>query len=105
MANLVENGLTHSLKKSPEKKSKKRKGDSEESDKKKKKKEKGKESNLKNAATSALTAKVLNDEKLNAEQRKLGMNANLKSLFTSGSSGPGKNTDFMTRGYTVPVKK
>lgn len=95
--------MTHSLKKSPEKKSKKRKGDSEVSDKKKKKKEK--ESNLKNAATSALTAKVLNDEKLNAEQRKLGMNDNLKSLFSSESSAIGKNNDFMTRGYTVPTKK
>ncbi|KAI9766443.1 MAG: hypothetical protein M1840_006550 [Geoglossum simile] len=58
---------------------------------------------IKNAATASLTAKVLEDEKERNKKRKLGMNDNLKSLFSSGESGTRKDGDFMTRGYSIPA--
>ncbi|KAH0542822.1 hypothetical protein FGG08_002776 [Glutinoglossum americanum] len=58
---------------------------------------------IKNAATASLTAKVLEDEKERIKKRKLGMNDNLKSLFSSGGSVTRKDGDFMTRGYSIPA--
>lgn len=55
---------------------------------------------IKNAATASLTAKVmLEQEELN-KRRKLGLNSNLKSLFSNKDSVvPGSRSgDFMTRG-------
>lgn len=59
---------------------------------------------IKDAATASLTAKVLEHEKERNKRRKLGMNENLKGLFSSGDVGQGaRNGDFMTRGYTIPA--
>ncbi|KAI9850766.1 MAG: hypothetical protein M1838_005099 [Thelocarpon superellum] len=65
---------------------------------------------IKNAATASLTAKVLQDEEERKKRQKLGMNRNLKGLFSNGSngaavSGSGKsgNGDFMNRGFTIPA--
>jgi len=60
---------------------------------------------IKNAATAALTARVLDEQAQISKRRKLGLNDNLKSLFSSDvdSSKP-KSGDFMTRGYSLPKK-
>ncbi|PYH43414.1 uncharacterized protein BP01DRAFT_358668 [Aspergillus saccharolyticus JOP 1030-1] len=63
-------------------------------------------STIKNAATAMLTARVLEEEKEKKKRRRLmGNNDNLSSLFTkeSGQDGMSKNTDFMTRGFTLPA--
>lgn len=106
---LVERGLTHSLKKPPDKKSKKRKsgpadanGAAEANPSKPKK---TKEAGIRNAAAAALTSKVLEDEKLKHQQRKLDMSESVKSLFTKPEAAKkpsGGNSDFMSRGYTLP---
>jgi hypothetical protein len=61
---------------------------------------------IKNAATASLTARVLDEQEERNKRRKLGLNDNLKSLFsTSGSNGSTqRNADFMTRGYSIPKK-
>lgn len=61
---------------------------------------------IKNAATASLTAKVLDEQEEKNKRRKLGLNDNLKSLFSStGSNGASqKGGDFMTRGYSIPKK-
>ena len=56
---------------------------------------------IKNAATASLTAKVLLDEEERKKRQKLGMNDNLKSLFSA--DGTAKDTNFMTRGYSIPA--
>jgi hypothetical protein len=101
---LAEKGLTHALKKS-EKKSKKRKnlmadGDGAITNQAKKTKESG----IRNAATAAITSRVMEDEKLRGQLRSAEISENLKSLFTKESDGkkPGKNSDFMSRGYSLP---
>ncbi|TGZ83311.1 DUF602-domain-containing protein [Ascodesmis nigricans] len=96
---LAEDGLAHSLKSVSGKKNKKRKKDTESEPAKKKQKESG----IKNAAAASITAKVLSDEKLRNHQRKQEMNDNLKSLFSDRSQAPGKNNDYMTRGYSLPA--
>ncbi len=74
---------------------------------------------IRDAATASLTARVIKDEMERNKRRKLGMNDNLKALFTSSTSvtstsaqqaadgAAGKkssqNSDFMTRGYTIPA--
>lgn len=59
---------------------------------------------IKDAATASLTAKVLEHEKERNKRRKLGMNENLKGLFSTGDAGQGaRNGDFMTRGYSIPA--
>ncbi|RAK76033.1 uncharacterized protein BO72DRAFT_478404 [Aspergillus fijiensis CBS 313.89] len=63
-------------------------------------------SGIKNAATAMLTARVLEEENEKKKRRKLmGHNDNLSSLFTkeSDKDGMSKNTDFMTRGFTLPA--
>lgn len=61
---------------------------------------------IKNAATASLTAKVLNEQEERNKRRKLGLNDNLKSLFSNTGSDGSKQTggDFMTRGYSLPKK-
>jgi len=53
-----------------------------------------------------LTARVLEEENEKKRRRKMmGPNENLESLFTKGGSKEqtAKNTDFMTRGYSIPA--
>lgn len=57
---------------------------------------------IKNAATASLTAKVLANEQEKSKRRKLETNDNLKSLFSSGKS-KNKDGDFMTRGFSIPA--
>lgn len=61
---------------------------------------------IKNAATASLTAKVLDEQEERNKRRKLGLNDNLKSLFsnTGYSAQAQKSGDFMTRGYSLPKK-
>ncbi|KAF4637783.1 hypothetical protein G7Y89_g300 [Cudoniella acicularis] len=63
-------------------------------------------SGIKNAATASLTAKVLDEQEERNKRRKLGLNDNLKGLFSSGgySAQAHKSGDFMTRGYSIPKK-
>lgn len=58
---------------------------------------------IKNAATASLTAKVLEEEKEKHKRRKLGGNDNLKSLFSSEHGSSRKDGDFMTRGFSIPA--
>ncbi|KAL9624374.1 MAG: hypothetical protein Q9160_001336 [Pyrenula sp. 1 TL-2023] len=60
---------------------------------------------IKNAATASLTAKVLREEEDRAKRRKMmGENETLKSLFSqSDAKKPQKDTNFMTRGYSIPA--
>ena len=60
---------------------------------------------IKNAATANLTAKVLKEEEDRAKRRKMaGENENLKSLFSKSTNGASqKNSDFMTRGFSIPA--
>ncbi|KAI9746693.1 MAG: hypothetical protein M1818_000407 [Claussenomyces sp. TS43310] len=61
---------------------------------------------IKNAATASLTARVLDEQEERNKRRKLGLNDNLKSLFSNPSSNGMKQNggDFMTRGYSIPKK-
>jgi hypothetical protein len=63
-------------------------------------------SGIKNAATASLTARVLDEQEERNKRRKLGLNDNLKSLFsnTGYSAQAQKGGDFMTRGYSLPKK-
>jgi hypothetical protein len=63
-------------------------------------------SGIKNAATASLTAKVLDEQEERNKRRKMGLNDNLKSLFSNGgySAQAHKGGDFMTRGYSIPKK-
>ena len=58
---------------------------------------------IKNAATANLTAKVLEEEEARKKRRKVGENDNLKSLFTKGTTQQQRNSDFMTRGFSIPA--
>ncbi|KAL2369608.1 DUF602 domain-containing protein [Blastomyces gilchristii SLH14081] len=62
-------------------------------------------SGIKNAATARLTARVLEEERERNKRRKMmGDNETIRSLFTSDSTRErGKDTDFMTRGYSIPA--
>ncbi|PQE27237.1 DUF602 domain protein [Rutstroemia sp. NJR-2017a WRK4] len=62
---------------------------------------------IKNASTANLTAKVLDEQEERNKRRKLGMNENLKSLFsnTGYNAHQQKGGDFMTRGFSMPNKK
>ncbi|KAA8642131.1 hypothetical protein EYZ11_008966 [Aspergillus tanneri] len=65
----------------------------------------GSSNGIKHAATAMLTARVLEEENAKKRRRKLmGLNENLDSLFTKDSrDGTKDNTDFMTRGYSLPA--
>jgi hypothetical protein len=64
-------------------------------------------SGIKNAATASLTAKVLEEQEERNKRRKLGLNDNLKTLFsnTGYNAQSQKGGDFMTRGFSLPTKK
>ena len=66
----------------------------------------GASNGIKNAATASLTARVLDEQDERNKRRKLGLNDNLKSLFSSGgySAQAHKGGDFMTRGFSLPKK-
>ncbi|KAF3933733.1 hypothetical protein ABW19_dt0205385 [Dactylella cylindrospora] len=111
---LKELGLSHSLKKSSGKKRKKGDKDGEEKEKEREKEKKAANGESKEekkngkSTASDLAAKVLGDEQGRAKRRKLEMSDNVRSLFTSsnksgGSSKP-RDSDFMSRGYSMPVK-
>lgn len=130
---LKEAGLTHSLKKAPGSKKRKKNAEAEatstttndpSSVPKAKSKlienattgsrsgtgtptSNGPSNGIKNAATASLTAKVLDEQEERNKRRKLGLNDNLKSLFSSGgySAQTHKSGDFMTRGFSIPKKK
>jgi hypothetical protein len=63
-------------------------------------------SGIKNSATASLTSKVLEEQEERNKRRKLGLNDNLKSLFSSGgyNGQEQKGGDFMTRGFSLPKK-
>ncbi|KAL4921603.1 DUF602-domain-containing protein [Aspergillus aurantiobrunneus] len=126
---LAEQGLTHSLKKAPGSKKRKNKANGDSTSEAKANQESSSKPTLskdpstvtsrsntstptpsapngiKNAATAMLTARVLEEENEKKKRRKLmGANDNISSLFTKDSKdGQFKNTDFMTRGYSLPA--
>lgn len=59
-------------------------------------------SGIKNKDTAALTAKVLKEQDERNIRRKMAGNQNVDSLFTKGEDMHSKQTDFMTRGFSVP---
>lgn len=63
-------------------------------------------SGIKNASAANLTAKVLEEQEERNKRRKLGMNDNLKSLFsnTGYNAQKQKGGDFMTRGFSMNKK-
>ena len=61
------------------------------------------ESNIKNQDTATLTAKVLAEQEERNKRRKLGVNDNVKSLFSQKNGMDEKHTDFMTRGFSIPA--
>jgi hypothetical protein len=66
----------------------------------------GTSNGIKNAATASLTARVMDEQEERNKRRKLGLNDNLKSLFSSGgySAQAQRGGDFMTRGFSLPKK-
>lgn len=128
-AKLKEAGLTHALKKAPGSKKRKKNADasngeagdakasnggSESGKLKIDGTEKASRSGtstplggIKNGATASLTAKVLEEEEARNKRRKLGMNDNIKSLFSTSaanSAASKKGGDFMTRGFSIPKR-
>ena len=61
------------------------------------------ESNIKNAETASLTAKVLAEQEGRNQRRKLDANENVKSLFSNKTGTDEKLADFMTRGFSIPA--
>lgn len=63
-------------------------------------------SGIKNSATASLTSRVLEEQAERNKRRKLGLNDNLKSLFSSSgyNAQEQKGGDFMTRGFSLPKK-
>ena len=59
---------------------------------------------IKNSDTASLTARVIAEQDLRTKRRKVEDNENVKSLFSSGDTGQKKRADFMTRGYSIPVE-
>ncbi|EWC46401.1 hypothetical protein DRE_04344 [Drechslerella stenobrocha 248] len=110
-------GLAHSLKKLSGKKRKNKDRDQQKEAKESREgsgKEKGRSGDSKEqktikSAADDIAAKVLGDAHERAKKRKINMSDNVKSLFTSANgtnSGEKKATDsdFMNRGFTMPVK-
>ena len=110
IAKLKAQGLTHSLKKPPGTGKKRKKTATveeatvaEESTKSTQTNNEKPESNIKNAATASLTAKVLAEQEERNKRRKLGANENVKSLFSNKNGMDEKHLDFMTRGFSIPT--
>ncbi|KAH8586164.1 Rtf2 RING-finger-domain-containing protein [Bisporella sp. PMI_857] len=61
---------------------------------------------IKNSVTASLTARVLDEQTQRNKRQKMGLNDNLKTLFSSARYDPAAQNggDFMTRGYTLPKK-
>ncbi|KAK6507985.1 hypothetical protein TWF481_006405 [Arthrobotrys musiformis] len=103
-------GMSHSLKKgsSKKRKNKDKERDDKEGDRKKDKSNgESKEKKSKPSTVSDIASKVLGDVEERAKRRKLEMSDNVKSLFTNDKDLSGKkpkDADFMTRGFTMPVK-
>ncbi|KAI4283617.1 MAG: hypothetical protein L6R38_002037 [Xanthoria sp. 2 TBL-2021] len=57
---------------------------------------------IRNEDTAALTAKVLAEQEDRNKRRKMAPNENLKGLFSSSNGMAGKQSDFMTRGFSIP---
>ncbi|KAL8849674.1 MAG: hypothetical protein Q9221_005364 [Calogaya cf. arnoldii] len=57
---------------------------------------------IRNDDTAALTAKVLAEQDDRNKRRKMATNETLKGLFSSSKGMAGKQTDFMTRGFSIP---
>ena len=103
-------GLTHSLKKAPGAGKKRKKAATvkeatvaEEPIKSTQTKIEKPESNIKNADTASLTAKVLAEQEERNKRRKMGANDNVKSLFSNKNGMDEKHVDFMTRGFSIPA--
>lgn len=96
--------LTHSLKKASSSK-KRKKAESSVDDKTSLKAPlKEVDGGINNTSTASLTAKVL--EAQDQAKRRKHDSENVKSLFAKGSDSSrahGKNNDFMTRGFDVPI--
>lgn len=110
IAMLKSQGMTHSLKKAPGAGKKRKKTATvdeatvaEESIKPTQTKSEKLESNIKNADTALLTAKVLAEQEERNKRRKLGANDNVKSLFSNKNGMDEKHLDFMTRGFSIPA--
>ncbi|GAB7366419.1 hypothetical protein MBLNU230_g8216t1 [Neophaeotheca triangularis] len=105
---LRELGLRHSLKKEKGKKEtkekKKRKGEENGVGEEKRRKAGDQDAGINSEATAKLTAKVVAEQEL-AKKRKVQQSDNVASLFSKPQdpTKSGKNTDFMTRGFTVPA--
>ena len=104
IAVLKTQGLTHSLKRAPGAGKKRKKAATVEEPLKTTQTESEKpESNIKNADTASLTAKVLAEQEERNKRRKLGANDNVKSLFSNKNGMDEKHLDFMTRGFSIPA--
>lgn len=104
---LKSQGITHSLKKAPGAgKKRKKTATAEEATVPEgplKTKSEKPESNIKNADTASLTAKVLAEQEERNKRRNLGANDNVKSLFSNKNGMDEKHVDFMTRGFSIPA--
>ncbi|KAL8729940.1 MAG: hypothetical protein Q9166_004385 [cf. Caloplaca sp. 2 TL-2023] len=58
---------------------------------------------IRNEETESLTAKVLAEQEDRSKKRRMAPNENLKALFSSSSGMAGKQSDFMTRGFSIPA--
>lgn len=108
---LKEAGLTHSLKKLSGKKRKKgaaevfdaESGVIEAKDKTKSGFKSSNVSNgIKNASTASLNAKVQAELDEKAKRRKLDANDNIKGLFSTSDGKAIRDSDYMTRGFSLP---
>lgn len=110
MKTLQENGLTHSLKKVSGSKKRKHKDDVATKDPKAEKSvpsngepSKNVTASINNSSAASVTSKVIQDQEL-AKKRKT-KNDNVSSLFSKkDANGSGRNTDFMTRGFSMGTK-
>ncbi|QIW95118.1 hypothetical protein AMS68_000636 [Peltaster fructicola] len=99
---LQEKGLSHSLKKASG--SKKRKKTDVVADPVETAKAAEKNSSINNSSTASLTAKVLQEQD-SSKKRKTNSDT-VKSLFSNkDQTSNNRNNDFMTRGFSVPVKR
>ncbi|KAI4256189.1 MAG: hypothetical protein LQ352_002194 [Teloschistes flavicans] len=58
---------------------------------------------IRNEGTASLAAKVLAEQEGRNKRRKIAPNDNLQTLFSSGNGIAGKQSDFMTRGFSIPA--
>ncbi|KAL8867980.1 MAG: hypothetical protein Q9174_005299 [Haloplaca sp. 1 TL-2023] len=58
---------------------------------------------IRNEDTASLTARVLAEQEDRNKRRKIAANDNLKALFSSSTAEGAKQSDFMTRGFSIPA--